>query len=212
MGLAGLAACAANLPPAILAMPSYNKGTGEFRMDYNGHALLQFILPPGTQLIYRRAPGAGILTTPLTEQITFAVNSKPVVAKMRWTLSPEAYCMRPRRARGDEAILGQVGVPLVFGVNGLPHVDDGGDPFFPEQADVLRARAERVIAPPDPVIRGDPAVRGMMPAQVPGVQGRLKEADRFHRAAHSSLCTVLRSSAFPVFCPSSAADLLNVSV
>ena len=111
-------------PPAILAMPSYNKGTGEFRMDYNGHTLLQFILPPGTQLIYRRAPGAGILTTPLTEQITFAVNSKPVVAKMRWTLSPEAYCMRPRRARGDEAILGQVGVPLVFGVNGLYSLDE----------------------------------------------------------------------------------------
>ena len=72
----------------------------------------------------RRAPGAGILTTPLTEQITFAVNSKPVVAKMRWTLSPEAYCMRPRRARGDEAILGQVGVPLVFGVNGLYSLDE----------------------------------------------------------------------------------------
>ena len=67
MGLAGLAACAANLPPAILAMPSYNKGTGEFRMDvrkvrYGVRGCIR--IPPGKQDLLDILVGDRIIQRP----------------------------------------------------------------------------------------------------------------------------------------------------
>jgi hypothetical protein len=43
----------------------------------------------------------------------------PVVAEVTFRLSSDAVCMRPNRAGTEQAILGQVGHPLFYGVNGI---------------------------------------------------------------------------------------------
>lgn len=43
----------------------------------------------------------------------------PIRAKVKFRLSKEAVNMRPNRAGHEQAILGQVGRPLIYNVNGL---------------------------------------------------------------------------------------------
>ena len=114
----------AGAPPAVVALPYYNEKTGNFSLNYNGRAIVTLELPPGTPLKFRGNTDGALVSTPLTQQLYFLCPENPVQGKMKFFLKKEALCMRPRRAKDDEAILGQVGSPLIYGVNGIYSVDE----------------------------------------------------------------------------------------
>jgi alpha-galactosidase len=67
---------------------------------------------------YRRSSDGNLQSAPLAQQLFVSVDGG-CEAEVLFFLSPDSVCMRPQRARSDEAILGQVGRPLLYGVSGL---------------------------------------------------------------------------------------------
>lgn len=110
----------AEVAPAIYAKVDYHKSTGELFLKYNGRALIKVEVPPETKLKFREISDGCLLTTPLTQQIFLGTEDEQgCEANITFYLSSEGMCMRPRRAKEGEAILGQVGKPLIYGANGL---------------------------------------------------------------------------------------------
>lgn len=110
----------AEVAPAIYAKADYYKSTGELFIKYNGKDIIKVEVPPETKLKFREISDGCLLTTPLTQQIFLGIEDEQgCEATVTFYLSSEGMCMRPRRAEEGEAILGQVGKPLIYGVNGL---------------------------------------------------------------------------------------------
>lgn len=75
-------------------------------------------IPEGIKPYYREVSNGNIQSSPLAQQLYLALD-KPAEVKVIVYLSKEAINMRPNRAVRGQAILGQVGKPLLSGVNGL---------------------------------------------------------------------------------------------
>lgn len=110
----------AEVAPAIYANGLYHKKTGELLFKYNGKDIIKVNVPPETKLKFREISDGCLLTTPLTQQIFIGTEEEiDCEAVVTFYLSSGGMCMRPRRAKEGEAILGQVGKPLIYGANGL---------------------------------------------------------------------------------------------
>lgn len=106
------------IPPAAHARAWYEPERGVAGLTYNGHDLFTFHFPGDIQPTMRYHSDGNFISTPFLQQF---VLSSPSPASIRVDCSApvELWSMRPRRARDGEAILGQVGAPLLYGVNGL---------------------------------------------------------------------------------------------
>ena len=114
-----------SLAPGIYAKAKYDKQQQRLVYNYNGRELISVKPETPDRLIYRKISDGCLLTTPLTQQIfLIATNETPVFAEITFRLSGDAFCMRPRRAKCGEAIFGQTGRPLIYGVNGIYDVLD----------------------------------------------------------------------------------------
>ena len=110
----------AEVAPAIYANGLYHKKTGELLFKYNGKDIIKVNVPPETKLKFREISDGCLLTTPLTQQIFIGTEEEiDCEAVVTFYLSSGGMCMRPRRVEEGEAILGQVGKPLIYGANGL---------------------------------------------------------------------------------------------
>ncbi|MCU6707751.1 alpha-galactosidase [Paenibacillus sp. J5C_2022] len=109
---------ASHEPPAAHVMHSWNADTRTLQYAYNGSPLLAFHIPDGAEPYYREYSNGNLQSRPLAQQLYLALD-RPATVKVRFRLSKDAINMRPQRATEGQAILGQIGKPLLHGVNGL---------------------------------------------------------------------------------------------
>ncbi|WP_391574249.1 hypothetical protein [Cohnella sp.] len=105
-------------PPIAHAAHRWVEETRTLHYDYAGRPLLSLIIPAGIVPYYRQFSNGNLQSNPFTQQVYLSLD-KPATIKAVFRMSKEALNMRPHRAGKDQAILGQVGRPLLDSVNGL---------------------------------------------------------------------------------------------
>ncbi|MFD2114910.1 Sip1-related alpha-galactosidase [Paenibacillus yanchengensis] len=105
-------------PPAAHAMHSYDEHNNVLTYYYNGQPLICFQLPSGAKPYFKTYSNGNIQSTPFTQQVYLSLDQSAPV-KVTFQVSAEAVNMRPHRAAQQEAIIGQIGQPLLYGVNGM---------------------------------------------------------------------------------------------
>ncbi|MBN1918155.1 MAG: alpha-galactosidase [Verrucomicrobia bacterium] len=149
-----------NEPPIAHADSHWDPDTRTLEYAYNGRTLVSMQIPGEGEVMYRVESDGEVASSPFFQQIYLVVMSEPVKTTVTFTLSEDGVCMRPRRARHEEAILGQIGRPLIDGVNGLYDVLDDllvdwhgapwrwtGDQIERNQDDTLSASIEVELSP-----------------------------------------------------------------
>ena len=112
-------------PQAVYPNARYNRENGILTLGYVSNAFLTVQVPKGTELITRQTSDGCFVSTPLVEQFYLSVpEGQEVRALLTFHFKGEALCMKPKRAKEGEAILAQVGYPLIYGVNGIYSVMD----------------------------------------------------------------------------------------
>ncbi|MGL1893321.1 MAG: alpha-galactosidase [Spirochaetaceae bacterium] len=107
-----------NEPPLAHALHKWNEETRELTYEYNGRNIMTIEIPGDEEIGFRHGSDGNIQNNPFVQQLYFMVD-QPIHCRCTFLLSDDAVCMRPKRAGHEEAILGQVGKPLMEGVNGL---------------------------------------------------------------------------------------------
>jgi hypothetical protein len=102
--------------PTVYCVPQRDGRALRYLLE--GRPFLSLTVPRGVRLHCREGADGIIQSSPMTQQL-FVSTEPACEVEAVFILSADALCMRPRRARGEEAILGQVGRPLLHGVNGL---------------------------------------------------------------------------------------------
>ena len=110
-------------PPAVYPKAHYDREKGTLTLRYNDRVFLTAQVPPGEELVTRSTSDGCIISTPLYEQFYLAAD-KDMTATLTFDLPGEAICMKPKRSGDNEAVLGQVGHPLIYGVNGIYSLTD----------------------------------------------------------------------------------------
>lgn len=112
-------------PPIAHADSHWDPRTRILEYRYNGRSVIHVHIP-GTADVRPRIESDGeIQSTPLFQQIYLTVlGVEHVQAQVTFNMTADAVCMRPHRARTEQAVLGQVGRPLIHGVNGLYDILD----------------------------------------------------------------------------------------
>ena len=105
-------------PPIVQAEDHWDEATRTLTYSYGDSPLIEIIIPGNEEPSYRRDSDGTLNSIPLVQQL-YVIYPDAVTAQVTFHLGPESVNMRPRRARSEEAILGQVGRPLIEGVNGL---------------------------------------------------------------------------------------------
>lgn len=112
------------LPPPVHARIYAREAPGEFALMYNGADILVFRFPEGVQPGLRFHSDGDFQSEPFIQQF-LVWTSAPADVRVEICAPVAWWNVRPRRADRGEAILGQVGAPLLHGVNGayLPDWD-----------------------------------------------------------------------------------------
>ncbi len=105
-------------PPIAHALHKWNEASRTLVYEYNGRPLITIQIPGTDDVGFRHGSDGNILNRPFIQQIYIMLDN-PVTARARFLISSDAVNMRPHRAGHEQAILGQVGRPLMYGVNGL---------------------------------------------------------------------------------------------
>lgn len=106
------------VPPAAHARTWYDMETATAGMTYNGVDILRFAFAEETRPRLRYHSDGNFLSRPFTQQCAISADGE-TRARVDFFAPVELWNMRPRRAQAGEAILGQMGRPLLYGVNGL---------------------------------------------------------------------------------------------
>lgn len=105
-------------PPIAHALDKWNPETRMLTYEYNGRNIITVFIPGNEEPDYRKSSDIAAQSFPMYQQ-AYIMLRKPVVAKVVISMSPDAVNIRPERAGHEQAILGQVGRPLMFGANGM---------------------------------------------------------------------------------------------
>lgn len=90
-----------------------------FRYSYEGETYIDVEFPVGVG--FKRGSDTDIQVEPFIQQLVFEVDDD---CEFTLTLTPvDGILLRPERAKTGQAILSQVGKPLIYGVNGLYDLD-----------------------------------------------------------------------------------------
>lgn len=111
-------------PDPILEEPQqvhsriWQREDGSYALAYNGVELLIFEFLSETVPVIRYHSDGDFQSEPFIQQFQLWSSS---AAKIRVTINApkEWWNVRPERAKGEQAILGQLGRPLLYGVNGI---------------------------------------------------------------------------------------------
>ncbi|MDD3212235.1 MAG: alpha-galactosidase [Eubacteriales bacterium] len=110
-----------NTPPVAQAEVSkeYDReGRQSYTLNYGGRNIIRITLPCETKTEIRIHSDGSMQSLPLIQQ--FYLNAeKGTRATVTLHMREEAVCLKPGRAKGNEAILAQAGGPLPYGVNGF---------------------------------------------------------------------------------------------
>ncbi|HHV98457.1 MAG TPA: hypothetical protein GXX36_02590 [Clostridiaceae bacterium] len=105
-------------PPLAHALHKWDENSRCLTYEYNGRNIITVYIPEGDDIGFRHGSDGNLQSLPLTQQIYIMVE-KAVTAKVTISLSSESVNMKPFRAGHEQAILGQLGRPLIYGVNGM---------------------------------------------------------------------------------------------
>lgn len=111
-------------PPIVHALPHWDPEKRILQYEYNGRKLVSMHIPGESEVKYRIASDGQIQSAPLFQQIYTVVFSEPIKSRVTITMSEDAVLMRPNRADSERAVLGQVGRPVIEGVNGMYDILD----------------------------------------------------------------------------------------
>lgn len=106
------------VPPNAHALHKWYEDTQTLAYEYNGIDIVTFHIPDAEELGFRHGSDGSMQSVQYFQQIYIEVK-KPMTVTMTFNLSADTVNMRPRRAKADEAILGQCGNVLIDGVNAL---------------------------------------------------------------------------------------------
>jgi hypothetical protein len=106
-------------PPIAHAYHHWDEGQRTLTYTYNNRRILEIHIPGGARVSFRHGSDGQLQSLPFFQQIYVMLSGAPVTATVRFQLSHDAVNMRPRRAAREQAITGQVGRPLLPGINGL---------------------------------------------------------------------------------------------
>lgn len=109
-------------PPIVHAAHDFDDETKTLTYEYNGRNIITMVGQGNDGFGYRHTSDGDNQSWPFTQQLYFMLD-EPKVAQITFHLSKDVVCMRPSRAQSEEAIVGQVGRPLTFGVNGLYDIE-----------------------------------------------------------------------------------------
>ena len=106
------------VPPAVHARIHGCASAGEYALQYNGVDLLTFRFPEAVKPSLRFHSDGDFQSEPFIQQfVTFAPEG--TLLSLKISAPVEWWNIRPERAKRGEAILGQLGAPLLYGVNGI---------------------------------------------------------------------------------------------
>ncbi|MDQ6420541.1 hypothetical protein RB620_14015 [Paenibacillus sp. LHD-117] len=105
-------------PPIAQAAHRWDAASHTLSYEYGWSTLLSLFIPEDVKAFYREYSNGNIQSSPFVQQLYLALD-QPAKVKVRFHLSEDALNMRPHRANKGQAILGQVGKPLLRGVGGL---------------------------------------------------------------------------------------------
>ena len=112
-------------PPAVYPIARYYRSKGLLTLEYDKRIVMTAKVPEGYDLVTRQTSDGCFMSTPLFEQFYLSSqDGKEVKAEITFDFKGDALCMKPKRAREGEAVLGQVGRPLIYGVNGIYSIQD----------------------------------------------------------------------------------------
>ena len=95
-------------------------GDNAWCLNFNGVDLITLRFPAGVRPGLRAHSDGDFLSQPFVQQFQMWLNEDAEAeVEVGFRAPVEMWNMRPRRAEAGEAILGQVGYPLMYGVNGL---------------------------------------------------------------------------------------------
>lgn len=113
------------VPPIAHALDKWDESNGELTYEYNGRNILKIYIPGENEIGFRHGSDGNIQSIPFIQQIYLMNEGSDefIKSKVKITLSKSALIMRPNRASDEEAILGQIGNPLIHGVNGVYDIE-----------------------------------------------------------------------------------------
>ncbi len=107
------------VPPIAHAEHHWVEESRTLFYEYNGRPIIEMIVPDDCgEFGFRHSSDGDVQSWPYLQQLYFMLD-KPAKVTVHFHLSPEAVSMRPNRAGSEQAIVGQSGFPLIYGVNGL---------------------------------------------------------------------------------------------
>lgn len=106
------------VPPIAHALHHWDEATGTLRYEYNGMDVLTLQIPTGHDIGFRHGSDGSMQSIQYCQQI-YVSSDVPVKAIVTFTLNAGAINLRPHRAQAEQAILGQLGTPLIHGANGM---------------------------------------------------------------------------------------------
>ncbi len=106
-------------PPVAHAYHHWDDERRVLSYTYNGRYLLRVHIPGTSRVSFRHGSDGALQSFPLHQQVFIALTGEATTATVTFQMSGDSVNMRPRRAGAREAVLGQVGRPLLPGVNGL---------------------------------------------------------------------------------------------
>ena len=109
-------------PPVAHAYHHWDEQNRTLIYTYNNRRLVSIAIPGTGEVSFRHGADGTLQSAPLLQQ-TYVIVSQPATARVTFQMSHDTVNMRPHRARPEEAIVGQVGRPLLPGVNGLYDVN-----------------------------------------------------------------------------------------
>lgn len=109
-------------PPAARAHLWAEPEANAIYITYNDADIVTMKLPAGAVADVGLCSEGSMQSEPFIQQFTISC-SAPAQARIEFTASGEMCNMRARRAEAGEAILGQLGNPLIYGANGMYFVD-----------------------------------------------------------------------------------------
>lgn len=106
------------VPPIAHALHKWDEYCKRLDYEYNGTNIISMQVPESEEVGFRYGSDGTMQSIAYIQQIYVTVE-KPMWVEIKFTLSSDAICMRPKRAQSEESILGQTGNVLIEGVNGL---------------------------------------------------------------------------------------------
>ncbi len=105
-------------PPIAHAYHQWDEVKRTLTYAYNNRRIVSIHVPTGGRISFRHGSDGTLQSRPLIQQ-AYVILDEPVKATVTFQMSADTVNMRPHRAKSEQAIVGQVGRPLLPGVNGL---------------------------------------------------------------------------------------------